>query len=299
MATYWGQELCQAKKANGEQCVNGAYYTIDNMLLCGVHSGGKKKELRTELPHDPNEKEMKEKERSDHSNVCDQIALKNKQEGRRGIVTLYKMKMMKNPGFEEGVVNIFPNFKHGGRHDGMGLPSLSPKSIGPVHHGQPGLPVALNLENFHQGNKVFPSEVDEKGQVKNEFFTLQKEMYEDPVPHRHKEAADGKNVPLYSLWKDKEGVTHQISYFVSRQFYCVYYERATAKNPDFLKLKEMIEDGYNLRVCGYDAYDPQSKHMEECYCDISRPFGHELVLYTMLTEPEEKWPWRKYKTFDF
>lgn len=61
----------------------------------------------------------------------------------------------------------------------------------------------------------------------------------------------------------------------------------------------MIEDGYNLRICGYDAYDPHHYNMEDCYCDISRPFGHELVLYTMLTEPEEKWPWRKYKTFDF
>lgn len=297
---YWGQEICKAKKANGDACLNGAYYRIDDMLLCGVHSGGKKKEKRVELPRHPDEKEMKETERAQHSLECDQVASKNKEEGKKGCVTLYKMKMMKNPGFEKGVVNIFPNFKHANRNDGLGFPSLSPKSIGPVHHNQPGLPVALNLENFHQGNKVFPSEVDEKGEVKEEFFKVQREMYEDSVPHRHKEAARGKNVPLYSLWKDKHGMTHQISYFVSRQFYCVYYERATLDNPDFLKLKKMVEDGYSLRICGYDAYEvDKNRKIEDCYCDISRPFGHELVLYAMLTESEENWPWRKYKTFDF
>lgn len=66
-----------------------------------------------------------------------------------------KMNMMKDIGFVTGYINIFPNFKHGNRRDGIGLPSLSPKSIGPVDHGQPGLPLALNLENFHQGNKVY------------------------------------------------------------------------------------------------------------------------------------------------
>lgn len=296
---YWGEERCQAKKASGETCVNGAYYTLDGMLLCGVHSGGKKKEKRVELARNPDEKQIKEQESAEHSKGCDAAALAKKEKGKKGTVTLYKMRMMKNVGYVDGVVNVFPNFKHGGRKDGLGLPSLSPKSIGPILHNQPGLPVALNLENFHQGNKVFPCEVDEKGEVKKAFFDTQMAMYKDAVPHRHKEAADGKNVPLYSLWKDKEGGVHKISYFVSRQFYCVYYERATLENPDFLRLKEMVDKGYNLRICGYDAYEPGNKGMEECYCDITRPFGHELVLYAMLTESQENWPWRKYKTFDF
>lgn len=294
---YYGENICVAVKGNGDKCLNGAYYELDGKLLCGVHA--KNKEKRVKLPHNPNEKQIKENEKTDHNKGCDETALVNKNAGKKGMVTLYKMRMMKNPGFEKGVVNVFPNFKHLNRSDGLGLPSLSPKSIGPVHHNQPGLPVALNLENFHQGNKVFPSEVDENGEIKSEFFKTQKEMYEDAVPHRHKEAASGKNVPLYSLWKDKDGGVHKISYFVSRQFYCVYYERATLENPDFIRLKNMIDDGYNLRICGYDAYEVRNKAIEECYLDISRPFGHELVLYTMLTEMEENWPWKKYKTFDF
>lgn len=49
--TYWGEAKCKAKKANGDACVNGAYYELDGMILCGVHSGGKKKEKRVLLLH--------------------------------------------------------------------------------------------------------------------------------------------------------------------------------------------------------------------------------------------------------
>ena len=296
---YWGVELCMATKANGDKCLNGAYYKIDEKLFCGVHSSGKKKETRVKLPRNPNEKNIKIQQKELHAKNCDKIALDNKKNGRIGRVILYKMRMMKLCGFEDGFINIFPNFKHGNRNDGLGFPSLSPKSIGPIHHNQPGLPVALNLENFHQGNKVFPSEVDEKGEVMETFYNTQLKMYTDATPHRHKDASGGKNVPVYSLWKDTDGTIHKISYFTSRQFYCVYYERNVITNPDFLRLKEMIANGYQLRICGYYAYDPKDKSMEECYCDISRPFGHELVLYTMLTENEMNWPWKKYKTFEF
>ena len=91
---------------------------------------------------------------------------------------------------------IFPNAKHGGRTDGAGCPSLSPKIMGPIDHGQPSLPPAQNLENLHQGNKVFPSEaVDSHGEATHvkdvhnsivhkpfvpspTFFETQREMYE-------------------------------------------------------------------------------------------------------------------------
>lgn len=298
---YWGQHPCQGVKANGLPCENVAYYRVTDKLLCGVHSTRRKQE-RTELPRDPAAGEHKEQERMEHVRKCHAMAAVKRAAGIKGKVTLYKMRMMKNVGFVEGVTNVFPNFKHGGRTDGFGLPSLSPKSIGPVTHPQPGLPVARNLENFHQGNKVFPSEVDEKDEVRDVFFETQRQMYEDPTPHRHKEAAQGKNVPLFSLWVTPDGTRHRISYFVSRQFYCVYYERATRENPDFHRLKSMIDDGYDLRICGYDAYevaDSSAAGLEACYCDVSRPFGHELVLYTMLVAPEEDWPWRKYVTFAF
>jgi hypothetical protein len=124
-------------------------------------------------------------------------------------------------------------------------------------------------------------------------------MYNDPIPYRHKPNIIKKiNVPLYSIWITKDGKKNKISYFESRQFYCNYYERATLLNPDFIGLKTLINSGYNLQIVGYDAY-PISKSIEEHYLDISKPFGHELVLYTMLTCEPEDYVWRKYKTYDF
>ena len=57
----------------------------------------------------------------------------------------------------------------------------------------------------------------------------------------------------------------------------------------------MIDYGFNLRIVGYDGYNV-TMPLEEHYKDISRPFGHELVLYSML---KDEFVWRKFKTFDF
>jgi hypothetical protein len=169
------------------------------------------------------------------------------------------------------------------------------------------LPIALNLENFHQGNKVFPSEIDgNSGEPLPDFFKTQIEMYTDKIPHRHKNAVNSgttlknKNIPCYSVWVTPDGVKHKIDYFTSRQFYCTYYERAVLKDQAYLDLLYKRAQGINLRICGFDAYPiPTNTSIEDCYKDITQPFGHELVLYTMLTEPSSNWPWKKYQTFLF
>lgn len=253
---------------------------------------------REKLPVNPNKKQNEEKKLKNHEKSIEEY----KSDGK-GDVILTKMRMMKGVELKKGYMNVFPNYLHGKRKDGLGLPELSPKDMGPIEHGQPGLPVALNLENFHQGNKVFKPEVS-GGKFPNfnilkRFFDTQKKMYMDPIPHRHKEEAKGKNVPLCSIWVDKKKKIHQISYFESRQFYCNFYERIALKSEGFKKLKELLKDGYNLNICGYDAYEITVDDVEKAYLDISKPFGHELVLFTLLMCKKNQYPWRKYKTFDF
>jgi hypothetical protein len=57
----------------------------------------------------------------------------------------------------------------------------------------------------------------------------------------------------------------------------------------------MLAQGKNLMICGYDAYAvtlPLYVH----YHDTNRPFGHELVLYALLTTPaDEELPWDRYR----
>lgn len=326
MSVYYGETTCCAMKKDGVGCDNKAYYTVNNNnnkinnmkdskkdknYLCGVHS---QKMVREKLPKNPNKQNIKNDLLDIHEKLIENVAIKNKINNIKGNVVCYKMKMMSEVLLKDGYLNIFPNFKHLNRKDGLGIPSLSPMSIGPIQHNQPDLPVSLNLENFHQGNKVFPDEVDDSNNPLPSFFKTQIDMYNDATPHRHKVNAHkiikkenkkgdkkekkNKNIPLYSIWVLSNGDKVKLSYFESRQFYCNYYERATAHNPDFLLLKAKINDGYNLQICGYDAYDV-IKSPEEHYLDTSRPFGHELVLYTMLVLDKSDYPWRKYKTFNF
>lgn len=281
------------------KCERKPYYRVGAEPRCGYHAS---KAERAELKKNPDQKAIRCQEIKNHVDRCTEVANDNKTNGRTGEVTCTKMKMFGVVDLVPGVVNIFPNFKHEPRTDGIGLPSLSPKSIGPIHHRQPGLPDSKNLENFHQGNKVFPHEVGEDGEPTAEFFAMQLEMYNSEVPYRHKPNLIGVkiNVPRFSIWVTPDGVRHKLSYLQSRQFYCNYYERATSENPDFLRLKTMIADGYNLRLVGYDAYPTTRDSAETNYNDISRPFGHEMVLYTMLTtEDPTTYPWRRHKTFEF
>jgi hypothetical protein len=230
--------------------------------------------------------------------IIENAAIENKNRSVSGQVICSPLKMMKPPEDIPGFLKVFPNFKHQNRKDGYGCKNLSPKAMGPIVHSQPGLPIALNLENFWQFSKVFPDEVDEKGNIKDIFFTRQKEAFQDPIPYRHKPNATG-NIPLYSVFIRKSGEIVTYKYVEARQFYCNYYERFAKASSEFSYLQDLLSKGYNLQICGYDAYKvtiPLEKH----YLDSSKPFGHEMVLYTMLTEKDEsKYPWRKYKTEDF
>ena len=81
-------------------------------------------------------------------------------------------------------------------------------------------------------------------------------------------------------------------------FYCAFYENIVKNLDDFKILQEKINNGYNLQICGYDAYDVNTD-IETCYKDTKKQFGHELVLYTMLVYPQEEYPWKKYKTEEY
>ena len=59
------------------------------------------------------------------------------------------------------------------KSDGKGLPSLSPKVLGPVDHKQSDLPIAKTIEGYHQFNKVFPFEINEKGGLLPSFIERQ------------------------------------------------------------------------------------------------------------------------------
>lgn len=314
---YHGQIPCQgiyksgAKK--GETCKNMAYnLSSDGLYLCGLHS--KNIEI-SKLPKNPNSKKEKEELLMSRVIACEEAASKNVEEGYCGMIIVNTMPWMKAPPYIDGYFNVFPNFKHGNRKDGYGCPGLSPKSLGPINHGMPNLPIAANLENFHQGAKFFPGEVNDEGWEKFEgnrnFFgtitpealEVRKKMYEDTTPYRHKfeyplftgRKPDGNtNIQLFSIHYDQDGKERRYDYISSRYFYCYWYEKLAKEREEFKILQDLLFQGFNLQILGYDGY-PVTQDLWDHYLDPTRPFGHELVLYTLLAiENPEDYPWNRY-----
>jgi hypothetical protein len=172
-------------------------------------------------------------------------------------------------------------------------------NAGPVDHGQPGVPLARLVENFHQGNKVFATMVGDDGNPIPDWYRWRNEMYEDPVGHRHhphrppKVAGINNDVPLYSVIVDATGQEHHVSYLESRQFYCHFLWTAIKDTDAYKMLRETGEQGYNFEIVDPDGQGWPARSLAgarqqviEAYLDPSVPFGHGKVLAAaLLMEP--------------
>lgn len=299
---YFGERPCEAifgsGRKKGMKCTGNAYYVENGCYLCGVHSH---KDKRQRLPKDPKADEIKAQILEQKRLLIEEEANKNKKLGRKGSITVSKLRMMKMPEDIDGYLKVFPNFKHQNRKDGFGCSRLSPKSLGPVNHGMPNLPVAQTIENYHQFAKIFEFELKNEDTI-NEAFQLRKRAYETKVPYRHKyppkvlkmSGLKNVNIPLYSVYYTKTGEERRYSYIQCRYFYCHWYERLAKEENDFKELQRLRNEGYNLQIIGYDGYKP-TDDLYRHYLDESRPFGHELVLYTLLViENRDDYPWNRY-----
>eukprot|EP00727_Mastigamoeba_balamuthi_P006361 m51a1_g2345 hypothetical protein (302) ;mRNA; f:570478-571383 len=289
-------------EATCARCANRAYYSVGKAkaVFCGRHAPA---DLRTKLlqrPREQREAAMAAR-MAQHALTVERA---RHTDGTPGTVTLQRLRMMHTPELVPGKAMVFPNNRHGSHPMAcFNCCELSPMRLGPVEHGQPGLPPSKNVENFHQGTKVFRQETDKNRNPTEKYYKNRLAAYQDPVAHRHKfQGTDqaNKNIPLYFIWVDKEGTEHRLTYVQSRQFYCTFYERLASARPEYARLREMLASGTSLEICGYDAFpfDPVAD-AERAYLDSTKPFGHERVLAVMLSLPPEQYPWRKHKTFVF
>lgn len=296
---YYGETPCEAYfksgKKKGTRCTNLAYYTKNGMNLCGVHC----KAPREKLLVNPNKRAIEEQKLKEQYKIIKEYAERNKSEHKKGTVTVSKLRMMKKPEDKIGFLKVFPNFKHQHRKDGYGCAALSPKSIGPINHGMKNMPVAKNLENYHQFAKVFPFELDQENNILESSLVCRARGYEDTVPHRHKFSKqilkqNNATVPKFSCFYGKDGGERRYTYIQCRYFYCHWYEKLVVDLPEFKELLKMRGEGINLQIIGYDGYEP-TLSLYEHYLDSSKPFGHEMVLYSLLVLDDSKdYPWNIY-----
>jgi hypothetical protein len=277
------------------------YRTREGRPVCGIHAREKDKERQ--IPDHPRNivrggRSIKQLE--EHLQSLERAASANRRRGRRGSVTYGTAPgALAAVSLLPGVLNVFPNAGHAGRRDGLGISALSPDLMGPVEHRQPRLPPAASIQNFEQGNRVFPWATREDGSPSERFRENQLALYADVNCRGSAVSAFGtESEALYSVWTDPAtGEERRFNCVESRQFYCTYYERLATSTPDFWMLSRMLEDGYNLRIMGCDGRNVSDCSMESCYLDPSQPFRHELVLYTMLREENEgRYPWRIHAT---
>lgn len=301
---YSGEQLCSAtlKGKDKGKCKGKAYYSHEVLgPVCGRHAGKEK----TKLPENPNKQEILETLYKSLRNQADNAAQRNES----GVVTIMttKLRMMKAAVHKPGFLSVFPNYKHGDRKDGLGMPTLSPCFMRECNHEQPGLPNATCIENFHQGNKVFPSEVDESGNPTQKFYEERLRIYQSKEPIRHKPARTNKSVvPLYSIWVEADGTEIRNSYVESRKYYCGLLQKQYDESDEFTDLILKLSKGYSINILGYDARpdfsitsdDPAFAiaKAHEFYNDVNLPFGHEMVLtfyllYCILEIDPRELPW--------
>lgn len=293
---FYGESKCQKP-----HCTNNAYWKCSNKFYCGMHGS---KKTRIPLVKNPNAAESRAQREQEREQAVLRAMKQNQENKKEGDVICTKLRMMKTPQYVEGFRRIYPNFRHENKKDGFGCKNLSPMSLGPVVHNQPGLPDALNIENYHQGNKCFPWECEGFSTDPGpDFYEMQRQFYLDPVPHRHKFAREyvkdmdleNINVPVFSVHFTTKGEEKHFTYVQSRYFYCKQYEKLAKLTEEFQTLKRWKQEGVNLQIIGYDAY-PVTMSLDEHYKDATVPFGHELVLYTLLVVNDPaQYPWNKFR----
>jgi hypothetical protein len=281
------------------QCSNLAHYQLGDGYYCGVHARDKEKRVklqnrsRQELQQQKKEQIVKMQKEQENARVKDMP----------GKVILYRLRMMKPPVIQKGYRPISPNAKGGLFTGAYRFLSLSPMKMGPIppslHHenqGPYGMKTVTCLENLHQGCKAFSGEaIQEKGNwvPTSDYLKSRDAVIYDSQPHRHKPSSQHQNQPLCSFQVRPDGSLRALTYIESRVRYCRLYEHFAKTSIEFAQLQTWHTQGYLIQICGFDAFDMDN--VDKAFEDTQHPFGHERVLFTMLTVAEKDWPWHAEK----
>src|SRR5687768_8184517 len=192
------QQLCQAKF-----CYRTIRHKIEGFSFCDIHTNNiSTKGYVTNLVPDSvltilltlKAKKMVE------DDTIERFRIENEVENRRGTVVLYTVERTKITECNRGFLRIFPSYTMKDRRDeGYICKGLTPKTLGPVVHGQPGLPIAMTLENFNYGNMCFHRELDIHGEPGTLFKKNRLAFYKRSTVSNYK-LDKNEGAPKYFVW---------------------------------------------------------------------------------------------------
>lgn len=161
------------------------------------------------------------------------------------------------------------------------------------------LPDGITIEDV---NDTVKKAKKAKAKVKSRKETKSKKKHDDDENENENEKktaqVNASDPHTFSVWITPTGELKKMAYVKSRQIYCHAFELLVQREPDWIKLTNLIRDGTNICICGFDA-QPLNRSSNVRYLDASRPFGHEDVIITMLLDPPETWPWKVHRTETF
>lgn len=271
-------------KTTGKPCGKPAYYIEPNKdknedrskwtEVCGRHV--KNKDSKTRNPHMVKNGRGKIERKEDidlHKKTIEEAKLLNMKEKRTGDISCVKLRMFSKMPVKTGYLNVYPNEKHANKQDGLGMPALSPKKLGPIEIPN-SKEISLTLEGYHQFNKVYPHELDSKGNLTKEFLETRKVGYGLKSPLRHKfgktkaehlkflrskgakiKVDANVNIPLFSAIQEENGTFVKYTYLQSRYWYCTWYQVLAKKTKEYQTLVDLLKSGTNLQICGYDGFE--------------------------------------------
>lgn len=152
---------------------------------------------------------------------------------------------------------------------------LSPVYLGPIQVEQDL--VASSLDNLWHYSQVFKEDLYQD-QIRPEWFHNWRYGFESPIGKPSSKRRHEK--PEFWYWKGAR--LSEIE--ARREIYCKLYAEYVVKLDIYADLKVMLKQGFNIQLFGYDAYDLEDKDPKECLHDLSRPFGHEFILYGLLVD---------------
>lgn len=213
-----------------------------------------------------------------HKKSVNKVRAENKKRGKKGKIAVDKLPFWTGPGDK-----IWPKM-YGYRNincctSSKSFSCLSPMKLGPIK--EKGL-VSENLENFWQFSKVWKDDLDEEGNIKEEFYKRRKKAFASKKATRHVPGKKGKYCE-FVLW----GEERLDFYEAKKKIYCKLYEKYAVKTQAFKELLDMIEGGYNIQILGYDGRDIKDISTfpyEEEMRSSEHIFGHEIVLAHLLHE---------------
>lgn len=140
------------------------------------------------------------------------------------------------------------------------------------------------IENLWQAIKVEDKYMMLDCIPHKEWWARRDKVWSDPKPHRHvipkKDRVDPEHA--YCFWNN-----NYYSYADARRVvYISFYVDAVVQTEAYKKLADMVRRGHHIQILGPDGRDISSLRQE--LQDISRPFGHELILAALLRN-EKVW----------